>query len=83
MVHLFVETIVGDGAGRPTLVVGLQPGFQPARASIRDAVEIRNIGFDVQQRRTVQHVHASYQNPVPVDLEQTHNGDADWVGPSR
>ncbi len=45
-------------------------------------VEIRHVRFDIQQRRTVQYVHAFDGEQIILAGCQAHNGQAERVGPA-
>jgi hypothetical protein len=57
--------------------------FQPTDATVLLVVEFRNIGFDIQERRTVQDVHVLNVQGGPPDSYEAHNGKADGIGPLR
>ncbi len=43
----------------------LAPGLIPPRADVRSNVEILHVGFDIQQRRAVKHIHAFDRQGCP------------------
>jgi hypothetical protein len=57
--------------------------FQPTGATILLMIEFRDIGLDVQERRSVQDVDVLNLQGAPPDLDKFHYGKPDRIGPLR
>ncbi len=56
---------------------------EPAPLGVGMRVGVRNVRFDVEHRRPVEHVHAADPHLEPAHLDQLHRGHADGVRPVR
>jgi hypothetical protein len=54
--------------------------LQPSGAHIPAYVKGRDIGFDVQQRGFVHHIHIQDVNDATIDPVQANDGQADGIG---
>lgn len=54
---------------------------KPAAAAFFNPVEHFNVGFDVEQRRAVQHVDPTHLQGGAVDLKQFDEGQPDGIRP--
>ena len=75
---LFREPFVGS------FISDFSPSlFQPADATALLMIEFWNIGFDVQERRSIEDVHILNVEGATPDLDKPDDGKADGIGPLR
>ena len=54
--------------------------LNPAAYGVRSAIELLHVGFDVENRRAIQHVHFREVKPVALSLLDLHDGQPDVIG---
>jgi hypothetical protein len=64
-------------------VVGVFQLVDPAAAGVRAGVEVRQVGFDVEQRRLVVQVQRAHVEHVALPPDQLRQGQADGAGAGR
>ena len=56
-------------------IIGLAPihtgSFVPSGAGLGMGVKFRNIGFDIQQRRIVEHIHIGYEENTSLSSQKS------------
>ena len=74
--HIIFKSVIRHGSLRSFVLI-------PSHTIHCETIEGGNVGFDVEQRSFVQHIHASNQKTIVFNAEKSNGRETNRIGTGR